>query len=46
MTVLVDTDSLESVNTDIEFEVISLIGNARAVSESRFLGPVPAGKRL
>ena len=46
MTVLVDTDSLESVNTDIEFEVRSLIDNARAVSESRFLGPVPAGKRL
>ena len=46
MTVLVDTDSLGSVNTDIEFEVISLSGSARAVSESRFLGPVPAGKRL
>jgi cytochrome c oxidase accessory protein FixG len=46
ITVLVDTDSLGSVNTDIEFKVISLTGSARAVSESRFLGPVPAGKRL
>jgi cytochrome c oxidase accessory protein FixG len=41
--VIVDPDKLTSVNTSIEFSVVSEDGRLSASTESRFIGPMPTG---
>jgi len=43
LVVVSDPDLLTEVNTDIEFIVDSTDGELSASSESRFIGPIPAG---